>query len=86
MNPIKFVFAEDDAEFAGFDLTQETVRPSKKYIEAITNFPRPQNITDVRSWFGVVNQVSYSFSMAPQMLPFRKLLKPSTPFEWTNEL
>lgn len=50
------------------------------------DFPIPQNITDVRSWFGLVNQVSYAFSMAEKMSPFRQLLKHNAPFEWTSEL
>lgn len=49
-------------------------------------FPKPKNITDVRSWFGLINQVSYAFSMTGKMLPFRQLLKPSTPFHWDDDL
>ena len=52
----------------------------------IIQFPCPKNLTDVRSWFGLVNQVSYAFSMADRMRPFRDLLKPDTHFEWTEEL
>ena len=86
LNPDKFVFAEDDVEFAGFQITKDSVKPGKKYSDAITNFPQPKTITDVRSWFGLINQVSYAFSMTKVMLPFRKLLKPNTRFEWTEEL
>ena len=44
------------------------------------------SLTDVRSWFGLVNQVSYAFSMADTMLPFRELLKPSNKFHWDDTL
>ena len=57
-----------------------------KYLQAILDFPTPRNITDVRSWFGLVNQVFYAFSMAEKMLPFRQLLKPETPFCWDEHL
>lgn len=86
LNPKKFVFAEDNTEFAGFEITPDAVQPCGAYLRAIAEFPTPQNITDVRAWFGVVNQVSYSFSMADKMLPFRQLLKPSTPFQWNGNL
>ena len=86
LNPDKFVFAQDSVEFAGFEITSNSVKPSKKYSEAIKNFPTPKNITDIRSWFGLVNQVSYAFSMADKMTPFRKLLKPNTRFQWNEEL
>ena len=86
LNPEKFEFAQDIIEFAGFEITNNSVRPSKKYVQAILNFPTPKNITDIRSWFGIVNQVSYSFSMTERMAPFRKLLKPGTPFHWDSQL
>ena len=86
LNPEKFTFARDEVEFAGFEITNDTVRPCRKYIRAISDFPIPQSLTDVRSWFGLVNQVSYAFSMADTMLPFRELLKPSNKFHWDDTL
>ena len=86
LNPDKFQFAQDTVEFAGFEITFDSVRPCKRYLRAIMEFPKPKNITDVRSWFGLINQVSYAFSMTEKMLPFRQLLKPSTPFYWDDHL
>lgn len=43
-------------------------------------------MTDIRSWFGPVNQISYAFATADRMLPFRELLKPGTPFHWDDTL
>ena len=83
LNPTKFRFARDEVEFAGFDITPTTVKPCQKYVKAISDFPTPKNLTDVRSWFGLVNQVSYAFSMTAAMAPFRELLKPTQKFEWT---
>ena len=84
LNPTKFRFAKDEVEFAGFDITNSTVKPSSKYLKAITEFPTPRNLTDVRSWFGLVNQVSYALSLTAAMAPFRSLLRPSQPFLWTE--
>ena len=86
LNPPKFSFAQTCTEFAGFEIQPTAVRPCPRYIEAIKDFPTPHNITDVRSWFGLVNQVSYAFASAERMLPFRDLLKPGTPFMWTDLL
>ena len=86
LNQDKFVFAEETVEFAGFEITTDSVHPCKKYLQAITDFPTPKNISDIRSWFGLVNQVSYAFSMAPTMLPFRQLLKPAKSFSWDDSL
>ena len=86
LNPDKFVFGADTVEFTGFEITPNSVRPCKKYLDAIRNFPTPANTTDIRSWFGLVNQVSYAFATADRMLPFRELLKPGTPFHWDDTL
>ena len=86
LNPDKFVFGADTVEFTGFEITPNSVRPCKKYLDAIHNFPTPANTTDIRSWFGLVNQVSYAFLTADRMLPFRELLKPGTPFHWDDTL
>ena len=86
LNPTKFIFCRQSVEFAGFLITPTSVKPCPRSLEAILNFPTPKNITDVRSWFGLVNQVSFAFASAERMQPFRMLLKPSTKFEWTQEL
>ncbi len=76
VNPEKFVFAQDTVQFAG-GLT--TVKPARKFTKAIAEFPIPTSTTDVRSWFGLVNQVAYTFTRADTMAPFRDK------FVWTNE-
>ena len=86
LNPEKFRFAEDEVEFAGFTVTPTEVRPASKFTAAIKEFPTPTSITDIRAWFGLVNQISYTFAMTATMLPFRDLLKPSTPFQWSDQL
>jgi hypothetical protein len=51
LNPEKFKFGQDVVEFAGFEITSNSVRPCMKYLRAILNFPTPRNITDVLSVF-----------------------------------
>ena len=86
LNPTKFTFAQDTVEFAGFEITPNTVRPSSRYLKSIKDFPTPKNVTDIRSWFGLINQVSYAFAAAPKMQPFRELLKPGKTFEWNDHM
>ena len=54
--------------------------------ETIISFPKPSIISDIKSWFKIVNQVAYSFFKTTIMEPFQDLLKPSTKFEWTVQL
>ena len=86
LNPKKFVFSKQTVDFAGFTITPTSVKPCADSLKAIAEFPSPKNITDIRSWFGLINQVSYAFASAERMLPFRNLLKPATPFHWNDQL
>ena len=85
-NPEKFHFEKDTVEFAGFEITSTNIRPSDTLIRAIKGFPIPRNITDVRSLFGLINQVSYCQSSSEELRPFRELLSPSTPLYWDDTL
>ena len=69
-NPKKFKFAMDKINFAGFNITPTGLCPSECLMDAIIHFAIPTNITDVRSWFGLINQAAYSFSLTDEMLPF----------------
>ena len=85
-NPNKFVFAEDEVDFAGFTVTSNGIKPMKKMVDAIKNFPNPKNITDIRSFFGLINQVSFTFASSEKMKPFRDLLKKNSKWYWDETL
>ena len=86
LNPNKFQFALDEVDFTAFKITMTEVKPLLKYIKAIKDFPRPKNISDIRSWFGLVNQVTHYGQLVGAMTPFKDLLSPKTPFQWSDEL
>ena len=62
------------------------IKPTETFLENIRTFPSPRNITDVRSWFGCVAQVSFAFSTSTVMAPFRHLLSSKAQFQWTRDL
>lgn len=85
-NPKKFAFAKDEVDFAGFTITKDGIRPMRQLLSAILDFPTPTNISGVRSWFGLINQVSYAVALSEKLEPFRDLLKPSTKWYWDDTL
>ena len=85
-NSQKFQFGEREVNFLGFLVTETGVKPTKEFIDSILSFPTPKSLTDIRSWFGTINQISYSFATAPAMAPFRHLLSSKVPFQWSAEL
>ena len=85
-NSSKFQFGEEEVHYLGFFITKEGLRPTPEFLENIRSFPTPRSTTDVRSWFGAVNQIAYTFAVSEVMLPFRQLLRPQVPFSWSEEL
>ena len=49
-NTDKFLFDQDNVDSAGLEITNEGVRPSRKFPEAIGALPAPTNITEERSF------------------------------------
>ena len=77
LKPEKFKFARKEADFCGYTVGWENFRPSDDTLSAIQNFPMPDQptITDIRSWFGLVNQLAPFLATTSMMTPFRDLLK-----------
>ena len=92
IHPGKFKFAQSQVDFVGYSVGWDDYKPSDDMLSAIRNFPMPDNpsIADIRSWFGLVNQVALFLATAPVMALFRDLLKPSNATAkkvyWDSEL
>ena len=86
LNPDKLRFARRTVDFAGFRVTDTTIEPLPKYLDAIRDFPTPTSVTDIRSWFGLVNQVANYAQLRDLMAPFRPFRSPKCTFYWNDEL
>ena len=86
INTSKFKFCWQTVEFAGLKITPTGIAPSQKLLVAIKEFPKPENITDACSWFGLMNQVALGYSLSPTMAPFRDLVKHNQTFTWNETL
>ena len=81
LNPEKFQFCTKDLEFGGFRISSTRVAPLARYLDAIKLFPEPKNLTDIRSWFGLINQVAGYGLLRKTLDPFRPFLSPKVKFE-----
>lgn len=77
LKPEKFQFARREVDFVGFRLGWDEYGPTDERLAAIRNFRMPEkpSITDIRSWYGFVNQLAPFLATAPIMSAFRELLK-----------
>ena len=86
LNHEKFQFAQREIDFAGFRVTDNSIKPLDKYLRAIVDFPTPTKTTDIRAWFGLVNHVSHYNRLIDLVSPFRVFLGKNKKFEWNDAL
>ena len=86
INPKKFQFCKREVDFAGFRITENKIQPLPKYIDAIRAFPTPTNLTDIRSWFGLINRVANYAKLRESMRLFKPFLSPKYKFFWSEVL
>ena len=79
-------FCQREIKFAGFQISDTDVKPLEKYLKAIAEYPTPTKTTDIRAWFGLVNQVSHYNKLTQLMAPFKPFLSKYKRFEWTEEM
>ena len=86
VNKGKFEFCQKKIEFAGLLLTENGVSPSLSILSSIKSFESPKDLRSARAWFGLINQVSWAYSLSECMKPFRNLIKPGSKFYWDSTL
>ena len=83
LNKDKFVVAAPSVRFCGFHLSQAGIAADDEKVKAIRDFPTPSNITDLRSFMGLVNQLSeFTPDIATAAADLRPLLSTKRTFMW----
>ena len=86
LNADKFRFAQDNVDFCGYTITAEGYTADTRKVKAIADFPRPQNLTDLRLFMGLTNQLGgFSSAIADALQPLRDLLKPRNEWHWSQQ-
>ena len=85
LNPNKFNFAEENVKFVGYSVTSEGIEDDPEKISAIEKFPKPSNISELRSFLGLVNQLSeFSHEISTKVTPLRGLLSQKNQYQWLS--
>jgi hypothetical protein len=83
-NKNKTVFAKPTAIFAGYKVSADGLRPNPELTRAIREFPWPANITNLRSFYGLCQQVgNFSDKIAAVLALLSQLLKKNISWEWS---
>jgi hypothetical protein len=80
-NHAKTTFVEPTGKFAGYIVSEESFHLSPDLTRAIREFPQPRNVTDLRSFYGLCQQVGNFSSIATALATLFPLLKKN--FEWS---
>lgn len=82
MSPSKIVFAQPSAAFGSYVVDANGFQPEPKLTTGIRDFPTPKNITDIRSFFGLCQQVgTFSDLISMTLDPLKPLLKKNHQWE-----
>ncbi|XP_066981047.1 uncharacterized protein [Macrobrachium rosenbergii] len=86
LNKDKFVVAAPTVNFCGYTLSGEGISADQEKVSAIRDFPTPANLTDLRSFMGLVNQLAeFTPDIAATAQPLRPLMSPKRTFVWTPD-
>ena len=84
LNKDKCRFFQTEVTFAGFQISSAGYRIDSTITEAITKFPVPTTRSDLRSFFGLANQLaSCTDKIAELLQPMRPLLSTKNEFMWS---
>jgi transposase InsO family protein len=79
----KFVIGTE-VPFAGHVVSSQGVRPDPEKLQAIREFPVPRDLTGLRSFLGLANQLGHYIPDLSQLAePLRPLLRKNTAWVWT---
>ena len=76
----------DSLIFAGHLVTSNGIKPDPAKTESISKFKTPSNITELRSFLGLANQLGFFIpDLAHIAAPLRPLLKKNVAYVWLDE-
>ena len=79
----KCEFSKSSLKFLGHIIDATGIRADPGKIEAIKNFPQPQNITELQRFLGLANQLAkFTPRLAVHTEPLRQLLKKDRVWIW----
>ena len=86
LNKEKCSFLLKQIEYLGHVIDAQGLHPSEEKIKAIKAAPSPKNITELRSFLGIINYYSkFLPTLSAQLAPLYSLLRKHTKWSWGKE-
>ena len=85
-NKEKCEFDRDRVQFCGHEIDREGLHKTQEKIEAVVSAPRPENVSQPRSFLGLVNYYNRFLPNASTVLhPLPQLLEQNSEWQWTEQ-
>lgn len=85
LRPSKCRFGEEEVEFLGFVICNNSMRPGPGKVRAIREYPEPRNAHEVRRFLGLVGFFRrFVRNYAQKALPLTNLTKKNAVFTWAD--
>ena len=86
VNKKKCSFFQKEITYCGHKIDSNGIHKTQVKIEAITCAPKPENLTQLRAFLGLVNYYSkFMANLVSVLHPLIQLLQKDVKFKWTAE-
>ena len=86
LNAGKCEFSKTEIRFLGHVVSNQGISPDPEKMKAITLFPEPKDVGDIRRFLGIINQLSkFSPHIAHETKPLRDLLSKKNSWVWGTD-
>jgi hypothetical protein len=73
-------------KYLGYKIDAEGLHPVEEKVKAIRDAPSPKNVTELKSYLGLLSYYGRFLPHLPSVLaPLYKLLRHDTPWRWTSK-
>ena len=86
VNGSKCQFMTSKVIYMGYQVSDQGVHPVESKLEAIRKAPTPTNVSELRSFLGMINAYGiFVQELSSKMHPLFELLRHEIPWDWTKE-
>lgn len=82
----KCCFMQDSISYVGFVIDKHGLHPDQNKVKAIVEAPTPADVTQLRSFLGLINYYGKFISgLSTILYPLHQLLKKEVPWKWSEQ-